>query len=397
MWVRQGVFTSLIETLGVKNVQFEELVSLDPETIRSLRFVPSISIYQPASQKKRTKQHMSQLLTDFTCSPVYGVIFLFKYASPTGGNGSQDPTSPPPTSSPTLQDGTYDRSTATDDGGLFFAAQTIQNACGTQAVLSVILNQDTPSTESQSQTQTQTQSQTRTTDSNSNSNNVDIGSSLRSFKDFTSSFPPDLRGEALSNSALIRGAHNAFARASPFVDESARPASDAEDADLYHFVAYVPFRGTLYELDGLQPHPISHGPCRTDVGDTDTGAAAESKPESDDFADKIINVLRRRIARYPTGEIRFNLMAAVRDPRAAAAAIGDTETLERETRKRRAWAWENALRRCNFVGFIGEVAKGVVEGKVRERGGYEAWVEASRDDAARRSGERVKRKREEDR
>ena len=33
----QGVFTSLIENLGVKDVQFEELVSLDPDTIRSLR------------------------------------------------------------------------------------------------------------------------------------------------------------------------------------------------------------------------------------------------------------------------------------------------------------------------------------------------------------------------
>lgn len=32
----QGLFTSLIETLGVKDTQFEELISLDPDTIRSL-------------------------------------------------------------------------------------------------------------------------------------------------------------------------------------------------------------------------------------------------------------------------------------------------------------------------------------------------------------------------
>lgn len=34
----QGVFTSLIENLGVKDVQFEELISLDADTIRSLRY-----------------------------------------------------------------------------------------------------------------------------------------------------------------------------------------------------------------------------------------------------------------------------------------------------------------------------------------------------------------------
>jgi ubiquitin carboxyl-terminal hydrolase L5 len=48
----------------------------------------------------------------------------------------------------------------------------LQNACGTQAVLSIVLNRP----------------------------DIEIGPQLEEFKEFTAAFPPDLRGEALSNS-----------------------------------------------------------------------------------------------------------------------------------------------------------------------------------------------------
>ncbi|CAG8096334.1 unnamed protein product [Penicillium olsonii] len=293
----EGLFTSLIETLGVKDTQFEELISLDADTIRSL-------------------------------GPVYGVIFLFKWTREAAGARAEAPL-----------DGSYD-TTASDN--LFFAAQTIQNACGTQAILSVILNHDNPPAPLPA---------------------ITLGPELQSFKEFTTGFPPELRGEALSNSEAIRSAHNSFARASPFADETARPQDDENSADVYHFIAYTPVNGKLYELDGLQPHPISHGAC-----------------DSGSFPEKVIEVLQRRIARYPAGETHFNLMAAVRDPRGRAREIGDVETLEREERKRAAWQWENTLRRCNFVGFIGEVMKGVVAGKAKDPQGkaYEEWVEGAK-------------------
>ncbi|KAL4873849.1 hypothetical protein BDV12DRAFT_192289 [Aspergillus spectabilis] len=303
----EGVFTSLVENLGVEGIQFEELITLDPDTIRSL-------------------------------GTVYGVIFLFKYLRPQATT----------TTTPNSTDGTpADPSTLPES--FFFANQTIQNACGTQAILSVILNHDTPSAEN-------------------NNTPISLGSELSSFKDFTTGFPSDLRGEALSNSEAIRSAHNAFARASPFVDETARPQNEDEEGDVYHFIAYTPINGTLYELDGLQQSPISHGAC-----------------DASSFPEKVIEVLQRRIARYPETETRFNLMAAVRDLRISAVEVGDEEALAREERKRAGWAWENSLRRSNFVGFIGEVLKGVVGQKEAEgEAAVEEWVKKAEGETARR-------------
>lgn len=161
----------------------------------------------------------------------------------------------------------------------------------------------------------------------------------------------------MSNSELIRDVHNSFARSSPFIDETQRTTN--EDDDVYHFIAYTAINGALYELDGLQPAPISHGQCTFE-----------------EFPDKVIPVLQRRVERYPAHEIRFNLLAMVRDLRIRASEIGDQDWLYREEQKRNAWQWENALRRHNFVGFASEVLKGVARSKLQEsKESYEKWVE----------------------
>jgi len=294
-----GVFTFLLDNLGVSGVQFEELVSLDAASLRAL-------------------------------SPVYGVIFLFKY--PSARDDAAAPAAPP--------DGTPDPAAASS---LFFARQTIQNACGTQALLSVLLNLDASAAPA-----------------------VRLGPDLAAFKAFAQQLPPDLRGDALSNSERIRDVHNSFARASPFaVEEPPRGAEGAEE-DVYHFVAYAPVRGVLYELDGLRAAPLSHGPC----------AFGE-------FPDKVVPVLRRRVARYPASEIRFNLLAMCGDLRVAAREAGDAVALAREEGRRAEWMFENALRRHNFVGFGAEVLRLAVGEKVRE-GAFEEWVEGARRATARR-------------
>ncbi|MCJ1308477.1 hypothetical protein MMC25_002130 [Agyrium rufum] len=327
-----GVFTYLLENLGVKDVQFEELLTLEVDELRQLRQVTLLLTSYPTLNIKLCACVLCCRLADRSPqgSPVYGVIFLFKY--PTGEKPSDVP-----------KDGRFDHEAAEN---IFFAAQTIQNACGTQALLSVLLNKD---------------------------GEVEIGDQLREFKEFTGAFPSELRGEALSNSELIRDVHNSFARSSPFIDETQRTAT--EDDDVYHFIAYTSVNDVLYEIDGLQVAPISHGECTPS-----------------DFPAKVIPVLQRRIERYPAHEIRFNLLAMVRDLRIRARDVGDREGEEREERKRTEWLWENALRRHNFVGFVGEALKGVVAGKVREGGGaYDKWIEEAKGKTRARIEERRKK------
>lgn len=74
----------------------------------------------------------------------------------------------------------------------------------------------------------------------------------------------------------------------------------------------------------------------------------------------------------------------VKDLRARAAEIGDQDWVSREEQKRVDWQWENALRRHNFLGFVGEIMKGVA-GKKLEEGeeAYEKWVEDAKAETKR--------------
>lgn len=179
--------------------------------------------------------------------PVHGLIFLFKWVKDDEPLGT------------VVKDNRLDN--------IFFAKQVIQNACATQAILSVLLNVEHP--------------------------DLSLGTTLTDFKDFTQSFDAHNKGLAMSNAEQIRTVHNSFARQTLFELDN---KSQKQDEDVFHFISYLPIDGRLYELDGLKEGPI------------DLGAIG-----SQNWLDVVRPVITKRIEKYSEGEIHFNLMAIVSD------------------------------------------------------------------------------------
>jgi len=286
-----GVFTELIRGFGVTGAQVEELYTLDQESFNALK-------------------------------PIHGLIFLFKWI----GN--------------TEIDGSLVTDSRLDD--IVFVKQVIENACATQAIISVLLN--------------------------CNHSDIDLGTNLKDFKSFVGNFDPDTKGLALSNSDVIRQVHNSFARQQMFEMEEKAPS---KEEDAYHFIAYVPINGRLYELDGLKEAPI-------DLGQIPAGV---------EWTEVVRPVLEKRMMKYSEGEIHFNLMAIVSDRKLLyerelqsllqdatmdsdelSFRIKELESLiEDEERKRLAFRKENIRRKHNYLPLIVELLKVLSdEGKLVE-------------------------------
>ncbi|KAJ2337071.1 hypothetical protein GGH92_007603 [Coemansia sp. RSA 2673] len=326
-----GVFTELIHNMGVRDVQVEELYSLDSDTLRAM-------------------------------APVYGLIFLFKWQGQTTphSDSKQNPGS---------------SGIVVDSNDVFFAQQIIQNACATQAILSILLNRESE---------------------------IELGETLTNFQSFASDLPPDMRGLALTNCDQIREVHNSFVRPESFLtdpDEPRRPAG--EDDDLFHFISYVPVNGRLYELDGLKRGPIDHG-------------------ESEDWLERVGEVIQQRMGEYKEGEIRFNLMAVIGDRRKMLSEqitsvdrdisrlmaeleklrlgeskdLGDVESriaglnseraglehlVDLENGKFARYQFDNSLRKLNFIPFVYQLVRAMAE-----KGVLEPAVEKAKEKAKNR-------------
>ncbi|NXY73799.1 UCHL5 hydrolase, partial [Glareola pratincola] len=267
-----GVFTELIKGFGCRGAQVEEIWSLEPENFEKLK-------------------------------PVHGLIFLFKWQPGEEPAGS------------VVQDSRLDT--------IFFAKQVINNACATQAIVSVLLNcahQD-----------------------------IHLGETLSEFKEFSQSFDAAMKGLALSNSEVIRQVHNSFARQQMFEFDA---KSSAKEDDAFHFVSYVPVNGRLYELDGLREGPIDLGACNQDDWISAVRPVIEKRiqnnthltfsgfwkeePMDTDQSSNMLSSIQSEVAKYQM-------------------------LIEEENQKLKRYKIENIRRKHNYLPFIMELLKTLAE------------------------------------
>ena len=150
--------------------------------------------------------------------PLRALIFLFKWI-PTSSQGAP------------LRAGTDD-----SEFPGFFAHQVVHNACATLAVLNAL----------------------------GNITSLKCGPKLAELLQFTTGMDPQTRGLVVTSSDWLREMHNALSPPTAFSLDGLGLPKKAEDA--YHFVVYLPVLGAVYELDGLQRHPLRHGGFE-DVGE----------------------------------------------------------------------------------------------------------------------------------
>ena len=203
------VFTQLINNLGVKGVHVEEILSFDS--------------------------------LENSNNPIYGLIFISKYIK----NIIETP-----------------NIISNYDKDLFFSKQLLENQNATQALLSIILN---------------------------NEDKIEIGQNLKEIKLSMNEMDYIKKGIFLSNCEILKKEHNKFKILESNLND--------EDADIYHFVTFIHFKNSIYEIDGLREGPI----------------LIEENIEFKDWISKVIPYLKEKINLFSNNEIKFNLMALTLD------------------------------------------------------------------------------------
>ncbi|NP_001133540.1 ubiquitin carboxyl-terminal hydrolase isozyme L5 [Salmo salar] len=259
-----GVFTELIKGFGCKGAQVEEIWSMEPENFENLK-------------------------------PVHGLIFLFKWQPGEAPAGS------------IVQDSRLDN--------IFFAKQVINNACATQAIVSVLLN--------------------------CTHSDMLLGETLTEFREFSLSFDAAMKGLALSNSEVIRQVHN----------------------------------GRLYELDGLREGPIDLGVCNQDDWINAVRPVIEKRIQKYSEGEIRFNLMaivsdRKMIYERKIAELQIQLAEEEpMDTDQSSTLLSSIQSeiakyqllIDEENQKLKRYKIENIRRKHNYLPFIMELLKTLAE------------------------------------
>ena len=130
-------------------------------------------------------------------------------------------------------------------------------------------------------------------------------------------------------------------------------AADTNQEEAYHFIGYIPFRGKVWELDGLKSEPVEVGELPMSPSPSGTGEAVHRN-----WMDVVRPVLRMKMRKYgggdeETGSIRFNLLAIVEDQFCKvsdqlALLKRERDTLERRLNEAYPQGWENKACRSSL-------------------------------------------------
>ena len=201
-----GLFSLLLEDMGVPGVQVEEIYDLGSE-----RLVPP----DPTGSTRDSGPP----------GGVLGFIFLFKWIEERRARRKW-----------TDEDALFVKN-PDDINSIFFAHQIVPNSCATHALISILLNCP----------------------------DLELGPTLTALKDHVSFTDPENKGLAIGNCPQLALAHNSHAVPMARKQRQERTSSvptpgSRYTGDTFHFVSYVPIKGRLFELDGLKRYPIDHGP-----------------------------------------------------------------------------------------------------------------------------------------
>ncbi|KAI9847885.1 MAG: hypothetical protein M1838_000693 [Thelocarpon superellum] len=193
--------------------------------------------------------------------PVHGLVFLFPW-----------------------KEEDADKQELSCPDAVWFANQTSSNACASVALLNIV----------------------------NNIPGAKLGEHLTQFKNFTRDFPPALRGDQVGNFDFLKSVHNSFARKMDMLNgdlalkneamaskKKSRGGAANDDEAGFHFIAFVPIGGVVWQLDGLARQPRRLGSF-----------------EGDDWLKVACPVIREMMdqPRKREQDIQFSLFAVVQDP-----------------------------------------------------------------------------------